>query len=160
MTTRERLAVLIEQLPEDQLQLALERLEPLAKTPTRPLEVKDSGPEATEFVVSNSPARQVRLPIWVRAREPLAKVVMEVGDISEKHAAAIEALAANARWWREHRVEIVAEHHNTYIAVSRREVFRGGAYFDALANARAKHPDDTPFIIRLFNSGPVTVNAN
>ena len=158
MTDRERLAALIEQLPEDHLRLALERLEPLVKTSNL---IQSGAPEAAEFVIHDLPPRRIRLPLRVHAREPREKVVMEIGDKSEAAAGAVNALSANARWWSDHRAEIVAAYHNTHIAISQGEIFQGESYFDALAQARAKHPADTPLVIRLFNLLPASgMNRN
>ncbi|MBI3764326.1 MAG: hypothetical protein HY260_20995 [Chloroflexi bacterium] len=160
MTTRERLTALVEQLPEDKLQLALERIEPLTAMTSRPGVAKDEKPEPVEFIVRDVPRRRIRLPIRVRLKEPRHKVTMEIGGISEAHAAALDALAANARWWNDHRAEIAAEFHDTHVAISQGKVFRGKSYFDALAKARSAYPNDTPFIIRLYSSTPATAHAN
>ena len=157
MTEREQLAALIERLPADRLPLALERLEPLVEAiePSRPLE-----PEVTEFDIRDAPARKVRVPLRVRARQPREKVVMEVGLPSEANLATLNALNANARWWRDHYAEVIAAYHNTHIAISQGEVFTGTSYFDALALASASHPDNAAFVIRLFNSLPTNGNAS
>ncbi len=158
MTSREKLAALIAQIPENNLQLALEWLVPLAKASSALGEEKHTEPETIEFVIHDSPTRQTRLPIrLVGSRQ---RVVMETGSVSEKHLAAINALSENARWWITHRLEVIAQYRNTHIAISQGEIFAGKSYFDALSRANVRRPGDTPFVIRLSNSDQAAVDAN
>ncbi len=158
MTSREKLAALIAQIPENNLQFAFERLVPLATASPALGEEIYGEPETVEFVIHDSPVRQTRLPI--RLVGPRQRVVMETGSVSEKHWAAINALSENARWWIANRLEIIAQYRNTHIAISQGEIFAGESYFDALSRANVRRPGDTPFVICLSNSDQATADAN
>ena len=108
----------------------------------------------TEFIVHDLPARKIRLPLRAYVPEPREQIVMEVGRRSEAYAAMAQALSANARWWRDHHVQIVAAYSDTHIAISLGEVFQGASYFDALARAQAAHPADLPLVLYLVRPPP------
>jgi len=141
MTLREKLIELAAQLPEDRLPAALAQMEQLASKPHPRV-----GTETIEFSVREQP-RPLRLPPRLPPRA--SQLVMEVETLSTQAFALAEAFTTNARWWRDHSAAILAAYHDTYIAISQGEVFRGADYLDALRQAQAVHPTDAPFILSL-----------
>ncbi len=148
MTSRDTLAKIVERLPDDKVGLAIKKLEPLLETsknaPSETLEA-----EATEFVVRPLPGGPIRLPF--RDRQASDHVGMDIADPSAKHLEAMRALTANLAWWGTHRHELLRKHRNVYIAISKAEVVEGESYSEAYARARARQPDDTPFVFYLFD---------
>lgn len=151
MTTREQLATLVEQLPEDKLQTALERLMSLMEPAPPPPETRYAEPEVTEFVIRDLPARPVRLPIRVRSHGPRERVVMSVGDVSERLRAEMQRLMENINWWNVNRYEVVShpERRNRYIAISKGKVFLGVTYQEARSAALMEHAGDVPLVLFL-----------
>jgi hypothetical protein len=154
MTVREKLTALIEQLPEAQLGPALEQLQALHSAPNAP-----TAPEAVEFVIQDVAPHNMRRPLHLHTWPVREKATLEVGETSGTETNALMTLSENARWWRDHHIEIRATHTQTHIAISRGVVFQATSYLEALTRAQAQHPDDMPFIINLVDA-PLLPNAN
>jgi hypothetical protein len=94
------------------------------------------------------------MPLFVRLKEgalPPPPVVMEVSTDPEAYAksrARRERFDRNAAWFNEHAVETYKHHAGKFVCVAGEEIFVGDTAAEAIARARASHPED---------DGPVTV---
>lgn len=154
MTARERLITLVEQIPEDKLELAIERLELLVRPAVKFDQLPQAEPEVLEFDVPARPSRQVYYPHYhFHFRGPTSKVEMEIGEPSEENIRRNQRFFANIDWWNKHWREVVSDpsRRNKHVAISEGEIFLGTAYAEALDKALGQHPADVPYVFYLHN---------
>jgi hypothetical protein len=131
MITREELSALVEQISEDQLDLAFE--------------------EQTEFVIPYRPSRRINLPIR-SPRRPSDTVTMTIEEASPEYLAKMQQFHENIEWWDKHRYQIAQDDSlaNQFIAISQGEVLAGSTYLGVREKALKLHPQDTPYIFFLY----------
>jgi hypothetical protein len=152
MITREELTELVQQISDDQLELAFERLRPLAQVAKQQNgTIHEEVEEQLEFIVPyRKPGRWINLPIRAPNLPPNA-ITMTVSEASPKELAAMQRFHNNIEWWNDHRYQIAqdASLANKFVAVSEGKTFTGADYLEAREKALKEHPQDTPYIFFL-----------
>lgn len=153
MITREELTELVQQIDDDQLELAFERLRPLVQaTKQTNGAAHEEVEEQLEFIVPyRKPSRRINLPIRVVGAPP-QPIIMTVSEASPEEIAFMQRFHNNIEWWSSHHRQIVedASLYNQYVAISEGEVFAASSYLEARDKALLQHPNDTPYIFFLY----------
>ena len=151
MITREALTELVQQIDEDQLELAFERLQPLVQAAKQANgAAHEEAEETLVFIVPYKPSRRVHLPIRVSG-PPTQAITMTISEPSPEALTAMQRFRDNVEWWNNHRYQIIQDTSlvNKFVAISEGKTFTGGNYLEAREKAIEAHPQDTPYIFFL-----------
>ena len=154
MITREELTELVQQIGDDQLEMAFERLRPLVHTAKQQNGATHEEPEETlVFIVPYRPGGRVHLPIRV-PYEPAQAITMTISEPSQEALLSMQRFRDNVEWWNKYRYQIVQDASlvNKFVALSQGKVFTGADYLEAREKAVKEHPQDTPYIFFLHPS--------
>ena len=135
MTTREKLSTLIETLPEESLEAAVEQLMALVRSDGGRTQRREAEPEVVEFHILAQPSGRTDHYRLHPPHRPGRKSAMLISEPSEAERLRHERFLADMRWWNEHIDEITAQCREPYVAIFGGELFPGGSYFDALEKA-------------------------
>jgi hypothetical protein len=152
MITREELTELVQQIGDDQLEMAFERLRPLVQaTKQANGAAHEEVEEQLEFIVPyRKPSRWINLPIRVIGSPPPA-ATMTVSEATPEETLLFQRFHDNIEWWNQHYRQIVENKSliNQFVAISQGEIFAALTYLEARAKALQSHPGDAPYIFFL-----------
>jgi hypothetical protein len=153
MITREELTELVQQIGDDQLELAFERLRPLAQaTKQENGTAHEEVEEQLEFIVPyRKPSRWVNLPIRVLG-SPSPAVTMTVSEATPEETLLFQRFHDNIEWWNQHYRQIIEDSSlfNQFVAISQGEIFTAPTYLEAREKVLQSHPGDAPYIFFLY----------
>ena len=87
-------------------------------------------------------------------------IITELEKVDPESRCRMARYRRNADWLSEHGPSFWENHRGKYVAVSEGEVFVSEDAWEARRQAKAKHPDDTPFVQYMPRQRAVRIDAS